>query len=249
MTIWRRAVGIYGALFMLLLLFSSASYARDVWELKDGDWYFYLEPEVLPEDYQRESFNGWIMESEDSWYYAEESRLQKGWVIVDGKFYYFLEDSCRMAHDCWIGSFYLGSDGAALMDTTAPDGTRLSSYGSRLRNGRAVEELNDKTARYIDVLKEHRDAWVELGSPGDVVYENGNGKSFLIFKTMKLYDRKSSALLYSGDGAFEPGAEITLPDGAKIRAADLLEHNSLIGNRVYINPAGLIVGISRWEGQ
>ena len=236
-----------GACMLCLLFFSVTGRARDVWEQKDGAWYFYTEPDTLPENYERTPYSGWIHADGDVWYYAEASRMMTGWLIVDGSFYYFHDDG-RMARNEWVGCFYLGEDGEALTDTTTPDGTRLSIYGSRMRRGKGIEELNEKTARYIGVLKEHPDARAELGSPGQVVLENGNGKRFLIFKTLSLYDRESGALLYSGDGAFEMNAVLERRDGDRIttfRATELLENGTLLGERVFLDPAGLITGISQ----
>lgn len=50
------------------------------------------------------------------------------WIKVDGKDYY-MNASGKMTKDAWVGSYYLGSDGAMLTDTYTPDGYYVDENG------------------------------------------------------------------------------------------------------------------------
>lgn len=259
---WRAAaVGL-----ACLLLGSVPAMAADVWEQKNGEWYFYVKTDAAQEtevagnteaasgetavsgENAAALYNGWMQAGENSWYYFVDSRMMTGW-ITDGGRWYALGDDGLMLRNQWVGNFYVVEDGAALMDTTAPDGTKLSAYGSRMRNGKAVEGLNDKTARYAKILEAHPDAKVEFTSPGQIVKDSLNGYSFITFKTMKLYDRQSGELLYSGDGCFRQNAvletAITENGISSMQPMGLMEQNYLYGDRVYMDPAGLITSVAQ----
>lgn len=251
------------ALLSCLWLGVAPAMAKDVWQQKNGEWYFYQLPDTenaesgaaaasetaeTAETKTLASYNGWLQAGEDSWYYLVDSRMMTGWITDGGK-WYALGDDGIMLKNQWVGNFYVGEDGAAMMDTTAPDGTKLSAYGSRMRNGKAVEGLNDKTARYAKILEEHPDATVEFTSPGQIVRDSLNGYSFITFKAMKLYDRSTGALLYFGDGCFRQNAvletAVTENGISCIQPMGLMTQNYLTGDRVYMDPAGLITSVAQ----
>ena len=45
------------------------------------------------------------------WWYTEGNSWATGWKLIDGNWYYFHSDG-YMAHDCWIDTYYLNSNGA-----------------------------------------------------------------------------------------------------------------------------------------
>ena len=45
------------------------------------------------------------------WWYTEGNTYDTGWKYIDGNWYYFYSDG-YMAHDCYIGDYYLNSNGA-----------------------------------------------------------------------------------------------------------------------------------------
>ena len=251
------------ALLSCLWLGAAPAMAKDVWKQVNGEWYFYLEADTetaessaaadteaagTSEAKTLSAYNGWMQADTESWYYFVDSRMMTGWITTGGK-WYALGDDGIMLKNQWVGNFYVGEDGAALMDTTAPDGTKLSAYGSRMRNGKAVEGLNDKTARYAKILEAHPDATVEFTSPGQLVKDSLNGYSFITFKTMKLYDRSTGALLYSGDGCLRQNAvletAVTENGISSMQPMGLMTQNYLIGDRVYMDPAGLITAVAQ----
>lgn len=55
--------------------------------------------------------NEWRM-IDGSWYWFDGTGyMAAGWQVINGSWYY-MYSSGAMAHDCWIGSYYVGSDGA-----------------------------------------------------------------------------------------------------------------------------------------
>lgn len=52
----------------------------------------------------------WECDTTD-WYYTDGDSYLTGWQFLDGNWYYFYSDG-YMAHDCWIGNYYLNSSGA-----------------------------------------------------------------------------------------------------------------------------------------
>lgn len=53
-----------------------------------------------------------------SWYYFNRDSsegimgmMKKGWNNIDGSWYYFYYDDGTMAHDTWIGQYYVNSSG------------------------------------------------------------------------------------------------------------------------------------------
>lgn len=65
------------------------------------------------------------------WWYTEGNSWATGWRNINGNWYYFYSDG-YMAHDEWIGDYYLGSSGAWT--------TESSSYSTS-----SVATTNDKT--------------------------------------------------------------------------------------------------------
>ena len=45
------------------------------------------------------------------WWYTEGNSWVTGWKLINGNWYYFYSDG-YMAHDCWIGNYYLNEQGA-----------------------------------------------------------------------------------------------------------------------------------------
>lgn len=227
-------------LFLFFLLGSHFSYAEARWEKEGQNWYYYSSDE-------KEAFTGWVQSSVDGrWYFCLNNKMQTGWMSWNGK-WYFLNTDGSMAENHVVGNFYVGEDGAVLISGQTPEGRRTSENGSFLLKGKPMQELNEKTARYVNVLMEHPDAKVYFDSPNQLTLEGGNGYSFVIFKKMSLYDRKSGELLYVGDAAFHNNAVIEYKSGQEkklISVMDLMMIRGVAGERVFIDPAGFITFVS-----
>lgn len=219
---------------------------------EDGSALFYtvdsLTGEVL------NLYNGWYtMENGDKTYF-EDGRMQSGWIISEGKFYYLDPSTGVMVKSQFAGNFYLGEDGAALIDTTAPDGTKLAYNGSRMKSKTPIEALNDKTYTYRELLVKHPDLYAEFG-PRDtgsyqIMPEKENGFSWYTYASMRLYERNadgsSGALVYEGDGCFRTDAviEVKNSDGSiyTMSPSGIVgsEHETWVADHLHIDPAGFI---------
>ena len=191
---------------------------------------------VVGEGGETTVYQGWYQNPSDgSWYYFKDGVLQSGWIIDDGSFYYLDPSDGKMAADQMVGNFYVGPDGAALHDTTAPDGTKLDYNGSRISKAGTVEELNEKTYTYRELLRKNPNLIAEFsdrssGSGHQIMRETERGFTWITYATMKLYeptsDGRKGTMVYEGDGAFRSDA--------------LIERKQADGSISYINPGSLV---------
>ncbi len=76
----------------------------------------------------------WKSDSTGYWYTSGSSYLT-GWHSIDGNWYYFYGNG-YMAHDCWIGNYYLNSQGAWTLDvptqttTATTDSTAVTNQNN-----------------------------------------------------------------------------------------------------------------------
>lgn len=54
---------------------------------------------------------GWLQLNNNWYYFNSEGAKEVGWIFNNGK-YYYLNDDGTMAHDAYIGSYYVSSDGS-----------------------------------------------------------------------------------------------------------------------------------------
>lgn len=60
------------------------------------------------------------------WWYTSGSSYLTGWQSIDGNWYYFYGNG-YMAHDCWIGNYYLNSNGAWTLDVPSQTTTATTN--------------------------------------------------------------------------------------------------------------------------
>ena len=86
----------------------------------------------------KQTYNGWQYIKDDG------SAIVNQWFQdVDGKWYHF-DYNGNMQHDKWIDRlYYLGSDGAMLVNSTAPNGMRLGPDGTIVFNPNTGTWLKD----------------------------------------------------------------------------------------------------------
>lgn len=94
---------------------SSKGIMKTGWQEINGSWYYFARKGDSGTEGQIEM--GWQY-IDGSWYYlnkigdpGQHGIMRTGWQKIDGTWYYFY-DSGSMAHDVWIGGYYLNSDGA-----------------------------------------------------------------------------------------------------------------------------------------
>lgn len=101
---------------------------------------------------------------EDSagWWYANGSSWDTGWNYIDGNWYYFNSDG-YMAHDCYIGDYYLNSKGAwttsipvknSTLNNNSSSNQYLDSNGNGLIKGSKNKIYHVPGSKYYDKTKD-----------------------------------------------------------------------------------------------
>lgn len=213
--------------------------------------YFY---EISDETGETTRYSGWYELPEQGEYlYFVDGTMKTGWVVDGGKFYYMNPSNGYMAKDQKVQSFYVGDDGAALIDATAPDGSEYGYNGSLKRGKKLAEELNQKTFIITEALAKHPDAiavfgGLDGGNPS-FMKEKVDGFSFYTYKGVTLYERtqdgKAGKKLFEGDACFRTNAKIEFKQSdGRIQnippsALQKQEYQNFTG-RVFTDPAGCI---------
>lgn len=83
------------------------------------------------------------------WWYTSGSKYLTGWQSLDGNWYYFYGNG-YMAHDCWIGDYYLNSNGAWTLDipTQTTTATTNSTAVTNNQNNSQVCYLSATGSKY-----------------------------------------------------------------------------------------------------
>ena len=201
-----------------------------------------------------ELYNGWFTDASGDKYYYENGKLTSGWIIDDGKFYYLDPSTGTITKSAHVGNFYVGEDGAALIDTVAPDGTKLAFNGSVFRSKEPAERLSDLTSFYRDELIKDPYLIAEFSERSEGGYqlmpEKENGFSWYTYASLKLYKRKADGSMgskvYEGDGCLRTDAviEIKESDGSisTMSPSRIIGsgHETWVADHIHIDPAGFV---------
>ena len=108
--------------------------------------------------------------NDTGWWYenANGSYPQSEWKKINGSWYYFGNDG-YMLESQWIGNYYVGTNGAMLVNTTTPDGYKVDE------NGKWIEENkeNKTTNTYVNGI-----FYDENKKPANWWYDDGTGWFF-----------------------------------------------------------------------
>ena len=75
----------------------------DGWHCNDGQW-IYVKDGAMK--------TNWFKDNDGSWYYFNhDGIMQTGWILDNNNWYYLYGDG-KMAHECYIGDYYLNDNGA-----------------------------------------------------------------------------------------------------------------------------------------
>ncbi len=181
-----------------------------------------------------------------SWWYgtnADNSAwYHNGWQMIDGLWYYF-DGSGWMAHDRWIGDYYVGPSGAMLTNTQTPDGYWVGTDGKWINNqtqGWTGEYAvsNNLTSGYsgygVRVLNANSNS-VHIEGAFDQVY----GDSYI---KLGYFDK---TFVFADDCIFLGIAEIPIPYSRSEFVNILNNHNGLDFHFVVVND--VIVRAELWS--
>jgi len=159
----------------------------------------------------------WKSDNKGYWYQNNDNSYPVlSWQEIDGKWYYFGSDG-YMAASQWVGNYYVGSDGAMLINTTTPDGYQVNATGAWVENG-TVKTRNVRATGQTTYTKSNSKS-EEKKSNSNSNNSNRQNSSDTRGETKKK-EKKSQYLLYdekySYIGGFYTGKEKTkqVTDGA-----------------------------------
>jgi len=209
---------------------------------------------------------GWKQNDIGWWYRQVDGTYPSdSWKNINKKWYYF-NDNGYMVEDSWVENYYLGSDGAMLVNTITPDGHYVLDNGERiediftenyqrpeLENGELGNligpgaELSDNYENVVDSLD--NDGIKEVSTENNTVLNNVDSLAYDGFKEVSndnMVEQSTSNNLEES-GAFEnpnnsigPVAEATTENFNSIGpAAD--ENN---GTAVQETPSAIESGIT-----
>lgn len=209
---------------------------------------------------------GWRQNDIGWWYRQVDGTYPSdSWKNINKKWYYF-NDNGYMVEDSWVENYYLGSDGAMLVNTITPDGHYVLDNGERiediftenyqrpeLENGELGNligpgaELSDNYENVVDSLD--NDGIKEVSTENNTVLNNVDSLAYDGFKEVSndnMVEQSTSNNLEES-GAFEnpnnsirPVAEATTENFNSIGpAAD--ENN---GTAVQETPSAIESGIT-----
>ena len=143
---------------------ADGSYPKDEWKKINGKWYHFkkdgymsesqwigiyyvgkdgamLVNTTTPDGYKVDENGKWKKETASwkrnniGWWYenADGSYPQSEWKKINGSWYYFGNNG-YMLESQWIGNYYVGSNGAMLVNTTTPDGYEVDENGKWIEN-------------------------------------------------------------------------------------------------------------------
>lgn len=96
------------------------------WKQDSNGWWYEKDDGTYPH-------NGWE-QIKGYWYlFNADGYMQTGWRQVDGRWYYLKENGI-MAVNTWVGNYYVGEDGAMLVNSITPDGYYVGSDGNWIQN-------------------------------------------------------------------------------------------------------------------
>lgn len=87
----------------------------------------------------------WKSDNKGYWYQKDDNSYPiLTWQEIDGKWYYFNAEG-YMAVSQWVGNYFVGSDGAMLVNTTTPDGYKVGADGAWIQNSSNSTAANNNT--------------------------------------------------------------------------------------------------------
>lgn len=108
------------------------------WRQDSGGWWYENGDGTYPQGNWKQIDGKWYLFNEDGY-------MQTGWRQMGDKWYY-LNGGGAMAVNTWIGSYYVGTDGAMQVNAVTPDGYYVGS------DGKWIPDNPDYTA-FIHVLE------------------------------------------------------------------------------------------------
>lgn len=172
------------------------------WRYINGSWYYLDTDGVMQTGWNYISGKWYYMNFDgamqlgwnyinDSWYHMDSNgAMETGWTYVDGEWYY-MYSSGVMAHNTWIGDYFVGSNGAMVDETK---GLYLLDVVESYITPYYFDNCMSKSFKMAGTLYTNGYTCMGYGDRdrGNVTYFNLNGK----YKRIIIYGRIYRPKLY-----------------------------------------------------
>ncbi|WP_243108132.1 hypothetical protein [Clostridium sp. JN-9] len=159
------------------------------WDFINGYWYYL--------NVDGDMATGWKFVN-GNWYYLNASgSMATGWKLLNGS-WYFLNPNGDIAANIWIGNYYMGSEGAMLVNTYTPDGYYVGANGlwdGKPRRAKTVYNMGE-TAVIHDSFYGTYELTVnsaELSTERNEYWDTNPAQVYKITYTYKLLSKGSEA--------------------------------------------------------
>ena len=131
------------------------------WNYDNGNWIYIKDGAVK---------TNWFKDIDGEWYYFnDDGIMQTGWIL-DNSNWYYLKDNGEMAHECYIGDYYLNNNGA--WTNNVPNNKKSTlDINSQMKNlgYSSVERIVDYSSVDEKYSEAYRYTWYD-GKDGDEEY-------------------------------------------------------------------------------
>lgn len=126
----------------------------DGWHCDDGKWIYVKDGSVK---------TSWFKDKDGEWYYFnDDGIMQTGWVLDENNWYYLYENGA-MAHGCYIGDYYLDSNGAWTSSVPKNSENNKTDINAEMKNlgYSSVERIIDYNSTYDKYSSYYRYEWYD----------------------------------------------------------------------------------------
>ena len=173
----KKTLTTLGLTCFLVMLFSLTALAHSGdWEWGDYGWWYEYTNGSYPKD-------GIYTIAGEKYYFDKHGWMKENYWYDPGSGWRYFTGSGAMAHDQWVGDYYVGSDGIMLTSTWTPDGYYVDATG-KYDPSKGRQGSSDDISEYysIDGYYDNRDQsgystdkrvdlWVDV-DPGDEYLAN-----------------------------------------------------------------------------
>ncbi|WP_049962555.1 tetratricopeptide repeat protein [Oribacterium sp. FC2011] len=161
------------------------------WFQLKGKWYLFDSNGVMLTGFREDKGN--------TYYLRTDGIMVIGWQDINGKRYYF-NDSGAMLKNQWIdNAFYVGADGAMLVDTVTPDGQKVGKDGKKYSQTEIISFMTSPGVYEATIV---RDGYI--GSDKALIYDQEKNGDIFTLKGSMYYsiDGRSVSAVLMQDGVF-----------------------------------------------
>lgn len=151
------------------------------WNYSNGDWSYFDNNNLK---------TSWFKDKNGEWYYFNnDGIMQTGWIL-DNNNWYYLYSNGAMAHNCYIGNYYLNDSGAWTSDVSQNNKVNKDEIKSR------IESLGYSSVERIIDYENSDDRYSSLYKYTWYDGKEGNGQ----YAVVNIFDNGSTSILLRKNG-------------------------------------------------